>query len=422
MDESFYKRIESVLENLDNHAHCGGVYHDIEGKDFPRIGKAFCRLCSACVQHSKAGDFCRQAARTGAYQSLIKGNVHYFKCWLGLYGIVVPVAPDGGKIIGAIEIGGLLPKGELQKIQHNMIATLSAIDSGEKLQHFISAFQGIEEMPNVEMEKTGDFLKEAVLSSGLLSAEKFSERNALWQQQERLAVGMEALSSVQGERERRKAILVSAEELSVLLQSGNEKEFLKKTDETLSLILLEASRDIGKVKVFLATVMTILSMGSLLRGDKWSKVMTVNNLHLEEIEKFEDVKELCFWFERLTQKLYKNIQVERKEEDVSEKVITYLHKHFCENVRLVEAAKFAGASTSGVMHKLKKETGQTFSQHLNSIRVKEAKRLLAFTSLPLGEISGRCGFRDQSYFTKVFTKTVNIGPREFRKMLVSGSQ
>jgi two-component system, response regulator YesN len=420
MDESFYKRIETVLENLDNHAHCGGVYHDIEGKDFPRVGKAFCRLCSACVFHSKAGDFCRQAARTAAYQSLIKGDVHCFKCWLGLYGIVIPVAPDGDKIVGAIEIGGLLPKGELQKIQHNMISTLSAIDSGEKLQHFINTFQGIEEMPNVEMEKIGEFLKEAVLSSGLLSATKFSERHALWKQQERLAVGMEALGSVRGER--RKIILFCSEELSGLMQSGDEKEFLKKTDEVLSLILLESSQDIGQVKAFLAMVISILSIGFILRGDRWSKVMTVNNLYMEEVAKFDDIKELCFWFERLTLKLFNNTHVDKKEEDVSEKVISYLHRHFSEDIRLVEVAKFAGASTSGVMHKLKKETGQTFSQHLNAIRVKEAKRLLAFTSLPLGEISGRCGFRDQSYFTKVFTKTVNIGPREFRKMLVNGNQ
>ncbi|GEM_PF-3056005 len=420
MDESFYKRIESVLVNLDNYAHCGGVYHDIEGKDFPKIGKAFCRLCSACVQHSRAGDFCRQAARAGAYQSQIKGDVHYFKCWLGLYGIVIPVAPDGDRIIGAIEIGGLLPKGELQKIQHNMISTLSAVDSGEKLQHFINTFQGIEEMPSVEMEKIGEFLKEAVLSSGLLSSDKFAERNALWRQQERLEIGMGAMSSIRDDR--RKRILLCAEDLSSLFESGSEAEFQKKTDEILSLIIVESSQDVSKIKAFLGMVVSVLSMSSLLHGEKWSKIVTVNNLYLEEIAKFEDVKEICFWFEKLAIKLFRNVHIERKEEGVSEKVMTYLHRNFSENIRLIEVAKFAGASTSGVMHKLKKDTGQTFSHHLNSIRVKEAKRLLAFTSLPLGEISQRCGFKDQSYFTKVFTKTVNIGPREFRKMLVTSNQ
>jgi AraC-like DNA-binding protein/ligand-binding sensor protein len=420
MDESFYKRIESVLENLDNHAHCGGVYHDIEGRDVPRVGKAFCRLCSACVFHSRAGDFCRQAARAGAYQSQIKGDVHHFRCWLGLYGLVIPVAPDGEKIIGAIEIGGLLPNGELQKIQHNMIETLSAIDSGERLKHFLSTFQGIEEMPNVAIEKIGAFLKEAVFSSGLLSAEKFQEKNALWKQQERLAAGMETFGAVRDER--KKLILISAEELAGLLHSDKEKSVQKKTDDILSLILLESLQDVNQTKAFLATVVMVLSMNLLLNGDTWSKVMTVNNIYLEEIEKSTDIKELCFWFERLTQKLFKNIHLERKDENISEKVISYIHKHFNENVKLSEVAKFAGASTSGIMHKIKKETGMTFSHHLNAVRVKEAKRLLAFTSLSLGEISGRCGFKDQSYFTKVFSKTVNIGPREFRKMLINVNQ
>jgi ligand-binding sensor protein len=290
MDESFYKRIESVLENLDNHAHCGGVYHDIEGRDVPRVGKAFCRLCSACVFHSRAGDFCRQAARAGAYQSQIKGDVHHFRCWLGLYGLVIPVAPDGEKIVGAIEIGGLLPDGELQKIQHNMIETLSAIDSGERLRHFISTFQGIEEMPNVRIEKIGAFLKEAVFSSGLLSAEKFLEKNALWKQQERLAVGMETFGSFRNER--KKIILVSAEDLAGLLQSGKEKEVQKKADDVLSLILLESLQDVNLAKAFLLTVVTVLSMNFLLKGEKWSKVLTVNNIYIEEIEKITDMKEL----------------------------------------------------------------------------------------------------------------------------------
>ncbi|MEI6425635.1 MAG: PocR ligand-binding domain-containing protein, partial [Lentisphaerota bacterium] len=364
MDESFYKRIESVLENLDNHAHCGGVYHDIEGRDVPRVGKAFCRLCSACVFHSRAGDFCRQAARAGAYQSQIKGDVHHFRCWLGLYGLVIPVAPDGEKIVGAIEIGGLLPDGELQKIQHNMIETLSAIDSGERLRHFISTFQGIEEMPNVRIEKIGAFLKEAVFSSGLLSAEKFLEKNALWKQQERLAVGMETFGAFRNER--KKIILVSAEDLAGLLQSGKEKDVQKKADDVLSLILLESLQDVNLAKAFLLTVVTVLSMNFLLKGEKWSKVMTVNNIYIEEIEKITDMKELCFWFERLTQKLFRNIHIERKEEIISEKVISYIHKHFNENVKLGEVAKFAGASTSGIMHKIKKETGM----HLNELRTK----------------------------------------------------
>ena len=39
-----------------------------------------------------------------------------------------------------------------------------AIDSGEKLQHFINSFQGIGEMPDVEIGKIGEFLKEAVFA------------------------------------------------------------------------------------------------------------------------------------------------------------------------------------------------------------------------------------------------------------------
>ena len=70
-----------------------------------------------------------------------------------------------------------------------------------------------------------------------------------------------------------------------------------------------------------------------------------------------------------------------------------------------------------MVHKIKEETGTTFLRLLNETRIREAKRLLTFTSLPIGEISLRCGFKDQSYFTKVFFNFVNIKPGEFRKTL-----
>ena len=45
----------------------------------------------------------------------------------------------------------------------------------------------------------------------------------------------------------------------------------------------------------------------------------------------------------------------------------------------------------------------------------EAKRLLKFTSLRIGEIAFRLGFEDPSYFIKYFKRYVKLAPLEFRK-------
>lgn len=413
--KDFDKRIDSVLHNLDIYAHCGGSYYDIKGAANPRIGRAFCRLCAACVRHVRAGDFCSQAATAGAYQSLVMGEVHHFRCWLGLYALVIPVSQDGKEITGAIEIGGLLLKGELQEIQHKVIATLSAIDPEEQLPQFINVFQGVEEMPEVDIANMGSFLKEAMFSSGLLNVDQFMTNNAIWLQQKRIASEMQTLGSVR--EDRRKRILIVMDELIRFSDRGEESAVRGKVDELLGLILLESSEDINSVKAFLVPVLSVLSMESILKGENWSKTITINSLRMEEMGKIHDLKELCFWVETLVIGVFQHIRSGGKDNLLSDKVLAYLYRHFHENIKLDSVVKSVGASTSSIMHKLKRETGKTFSQHLNEIRIKEAKRLLTFTSLPLGEISLRCGFRDQSYFTKVFTRNVNIVPKAFRKML-----
>lgn len=411
------KRVETVLGYLDTYAHCGGVYYEATGRANPISGKAFCRLCSACVRHARAGNFCRQAAFAGAYQSLAMGDIYNFRCWLGFRALVVPVSLDGEKITGVIEIGGILLHGELQNSQHQIIATLSSVGAEEHLPQFMSAFQGMEEMPELDINNLCSFLKEAVFSSGLLNVDKFSTNNAVWLQQKRLANELKTIGTKRVNIRRR--FFLAIEELLNSLGKGDEAEIISKTDEILSLIMVDSSNDISSVKAHLVPVLSFVASDSLLKGEKWSKVMTVNLLHLEELEKISGIKELCFWFESLLLKVSRQLLSSKKESHISDKVISYLHQHFSEKVLLKDVSKAIGASSSSLMHKLKSETGRTFSGHLNAVRIKEAKRLLAFTLLSLSEISIRCGFTDQSYFSKVFKKTINIEPREFRRMLSS---
>ncbi len=50
-------------------------------------------------------------------------------------------------------------------------------------------------------------------------------------------------------------------------------------------------------------------------------------------------------------------------------------------------------------------------------RVQQAKELLRTRALPLADITLRCGFADQSHFTRVFSPEVGVGPGEWRRRL-----
>jgi AraC family transcriptional regulator, transcriptional activator of pobA len=49
--------------------------------------------------------------------------------------------------------------------------------------------------------------------------------------------------------------------------------------------------------------------------------------------------------------------------------------------------------------------------------VLEAKRLLNFTDLTIGQISDKLGFEDAAYFARYFRKVTNFSPTDFKEKL-----
>jgi AraC family transcriptional activator of pobA len=53
--------------------------------------------------------------------------------------------------------------------------------------------------------------------------------------------------------------------------------------------------------------------------------------------------------------------------------------------------------------------------------MREARRQLAYTSLPVSTIAYTLGFGDPAYFSRVFGRVEGLSPRAFRERLVAGA-
>ncbi len=70
--------------------------------------------------------------------------------------------------------------------------------------------------------------------------------------------------------------------------------------------------------------------------------------------------------------------------------------------------------------KLKALKDRSPSQFMRNIRLQQARKLLQNTRIPIGEIADQVGFREHSYFTKVYLDTFNETPSDTRnKMIMS---
>jgi len=64
--------------------------------------------------------------------------------------------------------------------------------------------------------------------------------------------------------------------------------------------------------------------------------------------------------------------------------------------------------------KIKEIIGQTPTEYIRSIRLKQAEKLLKSTNKTVQEIMYSCGFNNKAYFYREFSKKYHLTPKEYR--------
>ena len=92
-----------------------------------------------------------------------------------------------------------------------------------------------------------------------------------------------------------------------------------------------------------------------------------------------------------------------------------IHSESHKDLSLDELAARIGFSKFYFAREFKRITGYTFVSYLNLVRCERAKRLLAETQMSIAEISHKCGFENQSYFSRAFLRIMGMLPSEYRR-------
>lgn len=115
-------------------------------------------------------------------------------------------------------------------------------------------------------------------------------------------------------------------------------------------------------------------------------------------------------------------QIRKPEEDaagsfVVKKALSYMQENYTKKLTLTEVADHTYVSQWHLSKLLNRHTGQSFSEHLNTIRITEAKKLLADPSLRIGDIAEQVGFVDVGHFSRVFKKITGMSANEYRNRM-----
>lgn len=97
--------------------------------------------------------------------------------------------------------------------------------------------------------------------------------------------------------------------------------------------------------------------------------------------------------------------------------VRYIEENYAEKLTLSDVADNIYVSQWHLSKMIAKVTNQSFSDLLNGIRIKEAKKLLADPSLKIWEVSEQVGFADVSHFSRIFKKMESQSANEYRNAL-----
>jgi AraC-like DNA-binding protein/ligand-binding sensor protein len=178
------------------------------------------------------------------------------------------------------------------------------------------------------------------------------------------------------------------------------------------------SNDYNYIRFRAIELVILLFRAAMSTGAAKDKtLLEANNRYLKRVQETRDIRELtavlCIIVERVAGQIFSFQGI--RHASVLRRAERYIWENYTRKISLREIAKASGLSAPYFSTVFKEEMGENLSNYLNRLRVEKAAAMLTETDLSLGEISGSCGFEDQSWFSKIFKYYAGISPGKFRE-------
>ena len=102
-------------------------------------------------------------------------------------------------------------------------------------------------------------------------------------------------------------------------------------------------------------------------------------------------------------------------ENIMEKSVEYINKHYSENITLSDISNFVALSSGYFSSMFKQYTGKKFVDYLSEVRIKKAEDLLVNSNIKITAIANLVGYKDAQYFHRVFKLYTGITPSKYRE-------
>lgn len=103
-------------------------------------------------------------------------------------------------------------------------------------------------------------------------------------------------------------------------------------------------------------------------------------------------------------------------------VLSFIRKNAANFLDVHSVAEAFNTSRRSLERHFRAQIGHTLLEEIHQVRIKEAKRMLRDTNLPLVKVSLRCGFKTHNRFNMTFKKYTGVLPKEYRLRRLNRSE
>ena len=164
------------------------------------------------------------------------------------------------------------------------------------------------------------------------------------------------------------------------------------------------------------------SSHGILFSDKVAEEVKPKILKLSKIDSIDYFLELISILQDLAlsrnQKLLSSYTPTNKDFENSDKIkiiYEFIQENYQNRISLDQISKLVNMSPVSFNRFIKKRTGKTFIEYVNDTRIGYAARWLIEKDLSIAEIAFKCGFNNIANFNRVFKKSKNCTPSQYRE-------
>ena len=206
-------------------------------------------------------------------------------------------------------------------------------------------------------------------------------------------------------------ILISA------IKSGDTQAARESLNRVLTGIYFQGRERSNLLKSFILELIVTMSRSAVEAGGNADELLGANYSSVTELAAIDNEEELCRWLVAMLERMMRaiNSSTHTPMPQSVQDAISYMRDNIGEDLSRDAVSDVVSLSPAHFSRLMKQSTGMSFTDLFSHMRIDFAKELLRSTDASIFDVSVKCGYNDQSYFTKVFKSELNQTPMAYRR-------